>query len=197
MQAPPDPHNRSANCIAWSYDLLSPDEQDVLCRLAVFVSGCSTEAVEDVVPDLGTTAFSPAAVVRSLIDKSLLIASWSDGEEPRLTMLETIREYALERLEERGLTEQACAAYALYYARLAEDTEAAMWRPEEALWLRRMAVERDNLRAVLAWTLQHDVELGLRIGGALRRFWNFDGHFGEWRTWIDGIRPRTDLPGPG
>jgi predicted ATPase/DNA-binding XRE family transcriptional regulator len=173
------------DCVAWSFSLLTAEELDVMCLLGVFVGGCSVDAVEEILRSCGIPSANVERTLRSLVDKSLLVTEWADGEVPRFTMLETIRQYALERLEERGQSDQAHAAYAHYYLTLAEEAENVAWRPKEAKWLRRLALERDNLRAVLAWALLQDVELGLRIFGALRRFWNLDGHFGERRSWIE------------
>lgn len=173
------------DCIAWSYDLLSREEQDIFRRLAVFVGGCTADTIEEIVRYGETPRVDIRATVRSLLDQSVLVADWIDEEQARFTMLETIREYALERLEERGEFDRASAAYARYYLTLAEDSRKHLFRAGEATYLRRLAAERDNIRAVLGWALEHDIELGLRMGGALVRFWNLDGHYHDWRRLIE------------
>jgi non-specific serine/threonine protein kinase len=185
------------SCIAWSYDLLSGAEQDVLCRLGVFVGGCTPDAAEHVIPPdiLPPDGIMPA--LRALVDKSLLLAAPLPTEVTRFTMLETIRAYVLERLEDHGESGPAHAAWARFYLYLSEQAAGAAWGPGEAGYLRRLAVERDNLQAVLAWTLEHNVELGLRIAGALVRFWNIDGHYAGTRSWIEqalASGPRTQSP---
>lgn len=173
------------DCIAWSYDLLSPEEQDIFCRLAVFVGGCAVDTIEEIVRHDETPRVDLRTTLRSLVDQSVLVVDWTDGEHARFTMLETIREYALERLEERGEIDRASAAYARYYLTLAEDGWQQLFRAGEATFLRRLVAERDNLRAVLEWALEHDIELGLKMGGALLRFFNLDGHYQDWRRLIE------------
>ncbi len=173
------------DCIAWSYDLLGSEEQTIFRRLAVFAGGSGADllvANNRHAPEPHTDIM---AAVRTLVDKSLLVPDWTDQEHSRFTMLETIREFALARLYERGEAEQAYAWYAGVYLRLAEEAEHQLWSSEQGTWFKRLIVERDNLRAVLAWSLDHDLDLGLRIGGALQKFWNSEGHYREWRIWIE------------
>jgi predicted ATPase/DNA-binding XRE family transcriptional regulator len=172
------------DCIAWSVDLLTAGEREMLCRLAVFVAGCTRDAAEAVIGSGRMPPNQVLAAIPGLVDKSLLVAERSAGGT-RYLMLETIRQYALERLHLQGQSQEAYAAYARYYAGLAEEAARLAWGPGEPAILERLAGERDNLRAVLKWTLDHDVELGLRMAGALVRFWNVDGRYGDWRTWIE------------
>ncbi len=169
---------------------LTPEQQVVLCRLAVFVGGCSVDAAGEIVRSAGLPHLDVVGTIHSLVDKSMLVATGSDEDEPRFTMLETIREYALERLDKAGVKQPAYAAYARYYLTLAEKTGRAIWQPDEARYLLRLTGERENLRAVLGWAIEEDVEIGLRIAGALKRFWNYDGHFSEWRGQIEQLLRR-------
>src|SRR5262249_16868591 len=128
--------------------------------------------------------------VTSLIDKSLLLRA-GRGEEPRVMMLETIREYALEMLEASGEGQLVRQAHASYYVALAEESEQELGGPRQAFWLERLGREDDNLRAAMHWVLkqkEHDaernIELALRLGGALRRFWQMRGYLDEGQTFL-------------
>jgi ATP/maltotriose-dependent transcriptional regulator MalT len=112
------------------------------------------------------------------------------GERPRLIMLETIREYGLERLAMHGEEEATRQAHAAYYLRLAEEAEQNMFGAEQTVWLERLEREHDNVRAALRWSLEqgeagHSMEFALRLGGALREFWIFQGHFNEGETFLE------------
>ena len=128
--------------------------------------------------------------VASLIDKSLLQQTEQEGEEPRLVMLETIREYGLEALTDSGEEEITRQAHAAYYLALAEKAEPEFGGPEQATWLERLEREHDNLRAALNWSLEQGkarrrMEMALRLGGALRRFWLVHAHIGEGRVFLE------------
>jgi predicted ATPase/class 3 adenylate cyclase len=180
------------NTIAWSYNLLDAQEQRLFRRFAVFVSGCSMEAIEAVCAahDDGDEAGQVLDRVASLIDKSLLQQIEQEGQEPRFVMLETIREYGLERLTENGEMETTRQAHADYYLALAEQAEPESAGPRQAMWLERLDREHENLRAALHWSLErgevgHSIEMALRLGGALRRFWEVRGHVSEGRNFLE------------
>jgi len=133
--------------------------------------------------------------VSLLIDESLLQQTEQEAEEPRLAMLETIREYGREKLDASGETESTRQAHALYYLSLAEDAEIEIGGARQAAWLERLEREHDNLRAALQWSLEQAADEGskaarnkeaaLRLGGALRNFWIVHGHISEDATsWI-------------
>ena len=112
------------------------------------------------------------------------------GEGPRLIMLETIREYGLERLAAHGEEEATRGAHAAYYLRLSEEAEQNPVGTEQAVWLERLEQEHDNLRAALRWSLEqgeagHSMELALRLGGALKHFWIYHSHYSEGRTFLE------------
>ena len=166
----------------WSYDLLNAAEQKLFRRLSVFVGGCNLEGVEAVCDTKGDLDLGLLDGMASMVDKSLAqLVEQADGES-RFMMLETIREYALEKLEasdEKALTKRAHAAYCLV---LAEGEALEQCDGEGMAWLERFAVEHDNFRAALDWlTETGDAEWGLRLGTALFRFWEIREYLAEGR----------------
>ena len=182
------------DAIAWSYDVLTPDEQAVFRRLGTFVGGFTLDGAITVV---GTAVMSSVAVldtVTSLVDRSLL-APMTDGPEPRFTMLETIREFAVEQLVSAGEAEAARRAHASYFRDLAEQAEPALRGAGQPVWIARLEVELPNLRAVLDWSLDGgDVETGLRLAGALYWFWFLRNHVTEGRAWFERARSAGSHP---
>ncbi len=174
--------------IDWSYDLLSAPEQKLFRRLAVFMGGCTLEGVEAVCDTKGDLNLDLLDGTESLVDKSLLQRVEQANGESRFLMLETIREYALEKLEAGGedkLTRRAHAAYCLV---LAEEEATEQSGAERAEWLERFALEHDNFRAALAWlTETGDAEWGLRLGTALFRFWEGHEYFAEGRDSLEKL----------
>jgi predicted ATPase/DNA-binding CsgD family transcriptional regulator len=142
------------NTLAWSYDLLSTEDQRLFRRLSIFVGGCTLEAAETVCAALDDRTESIIDGVASLIDKSLLQQVGEVGGEPYLTMLETIREYGLEALEASGELEPLQQAHAGYYVALAERATLELRGPRQAEWFQRLEQEHDNLRTALRWLLQ-------------------------------------------
>ncbi len=190
------------NTLAWSYDLLDAQEQQLFRRLSVFVGGCTLEAVEGLYTALGEMPTDVLDGMTSLIDKSLLQQTELDGEEPRPVMLETIREYGLETLLASGEMESTRQAHAEYYLRLSERAELELGGPQQAAWLERLEQEHDNLRAALSWTVERgetrqSTEMALRLGGALRRFWWGRGHWSEGRAFLErALAAGRSLPNP-
>ena len=168
-----DPRQQTLRAtIEWSYDLLSAEEQEFLARLSVFAGGCTLEAAEEVCDaDLDT--------LQSLVEKSLLRFS-----EERFWMLETIREYAGERLttEDRARLAQA---HARYYLDLAELSEPALWAQQTDVWLPRLDPEQPNFRAALGWSIDDDVEWAVRLSGALYPYWEIRARQKEARIWLE------------
>ena len=180
----PERQQTLRNTIQWSYDLLSTEEQRLFRRLSVFVGGCTLEAAEAVYNALSDGNAVPVLDdIASLIDKSLLHQVEQGGEEPRLMMLETIREYGLEALAMSGEAEDTQRAHAAYYLALAEEADPRLTSSEKGRWLARLQREHENLRAALAWLLAHkEQEVALRLGSALWRFWWMRGHLSEGRA---------------
>jgi len=175
------------NTLAWSYHLLDATEQRLFQRLAAFVGGCSLEAVESVSSGVGDEARSVFDGIASLLDKSLLHQRAQAGSEPRVEMLETLREYGLEALAASGEMEAIRRSHAAYYLRLAEEAEPELRGTQQALWLMRLRQEQENLRATLRWFMEHDeADQALRLAGALWYFWYLCGDWGEGRRWLEG-----------
>jgi len=176
--------------IKWSYDLLSAEEQRLFRRLAVFVGGCTLEAAEAVSSAMGDGMTNVLDAITSFIDKSLIRQGEQEGGEPRLVLLEMIREYTSECLESSGEAEAARHAHAGYFLTLAEEAEPALRGPQQVMWLERLEREHDNLRAALRWSLEQGevsqcTERALRMGSALWRFWQVRGHVSEGRQWLE------------
>jgi predicted ATPase len=173
------------NTIAWSYDLLTAQEQRLFRRLSVFVGGCTLEAVEAVCATPGNETANLLDCVASLIDKSLLQQTEQEGEEPRLLMLETIREYGQECLAASGEVDATRLAHARYYLALAEQAEPELDGPQPAAWLAQLEREYENLRTALQWLLERrERELALRLSAALHRFWEMHGPVHEGRVFL-------------
>jgi predicted ATPase/RsiW-degrading membrane proteinase PrsW (M82 family) len=178
----PERHRALHETIAWSYELLDDEDRALFTRLAVFVDGAELDAAELVCggPAIGNVLERSA----SLVEKSLVRRGGREGRA-RVEMLETIREFASERLEERGETERLRRRHAEWYVELAEQSEPALLGPEQAAWLERLSAESANIRTALEWSVAAgEVEVGLRLAGALVRFWSARGLMGEGRRWL-------------
>jgi predicted ATPase/class 3 adenylate cyclase/DNA-binding CsgD family transcriptional regulator len=172
--------------IEWSRALLDEGEQMLFGRLAVFSGGRTLEAIEAICDTKGDLPVDAFEGVSSLLDKSLLRQEGGPGGEPRFVMLETVHEFAREKLEESGEEEAIRRAHADYYLGLAEAAEPRLTTADEEVWLGRLEAEHDNLRAVLSWSLENgQAELALRLCGALWRFWYLGGHLSEGRRWLE------------
>ena len=173
--------------IDWSHDLLTPEEQRLFARLAVFVGGRTLEAAEAVCNADGALGDSVLDGVESLVGKNLLRQQEGAGGEPRLVFLETINEYARERLEASGEADALRRAHAEYFLALAEESLPGLIGPEQGRWMARLVEDHDNLRAALGWAREHGkTELWLRLAGALWRYWEMRFHPREGRVWLEG-----------
>ena len=171
--------------IAWSYDLLEPHDQILFTRLAVFAGGCTLHAAEAVCAAAGDAPLVVGDGLGRLIDHSLVQQDIGARGELRFRMLETIREYAVELLAGSDEAEQLWQRHADYYVALVEAAEWELGGSKLHVWLGRLDAERDNLRAVLHWSLAHgEVELGLRMVGAIWPFWWLLGYMRELRQWL-------------
>ncbi len=176
--------------LTWSYDLLDVDEQRLFRRLSVFVGGCTLEAVEAISATLGDVALDVLDGVASLLDKSQLQRLEQVGDEPRLLMLDTIREYGLELLATHGEMEATQDAHAVYYLRLSEQAESNLTGAEQGRWFTRLEREYENLWAALRWLVKRaetgmkveQAEMALRLGSALWGFWTVRGHWSAGRS---------------
>jgi DNA-binding CsgD family transcriptional regulator/tetratricopeptide (TPR) repeat protein len=173
--------------IAWSYDLLEDVEQKLFRRLAVFVGGCTLEAAEAVC-NANKDLSDMLDGVAGLVDKSLLRQETRADGEPRLLMLETIREYGLERLAASGEADAIQRQHATFFLALAEVAYLRMFSAELSTWYKRLEIEHNNLRAALHWTLGHqEAEMGLQLAGALSKFWRSRNHAREGRNWFKQV----------
>src|SRR5436309_2332145 len=190
------------NTLQWSYDLLTPQEQRLFRLLSIFVGGCSLQAAEAVAQTAGyagladTTGSNQAMEVLdgvvSLLDKSLLQQTQVEAEEPRLLMLETIREYGLACLQEQRELEGMRQAHAAYYLRLAEEAAVHQFSAEAGTWFEILEREQENLRAALQWAMarqgeeqENGIKMAARLCWALWRFWSVRGRLHEGRTFLE------------
>ncbi len=172
--------------IEWSYALLEKGERMLFARLAIFVGGCRLEAIEAICDAEGDLPIDVLEGVSSLLDKSLLRQEEGPEDEPRFLMLETIREYALERLEESSEAKALARRHAGFFLALAEEAEPTLEGTQQQAWLERLELEHDNLRAALSWALEADnSEVALRMGAALGEFWYLRGYLDEGRGWLE------------
>ena len=181
----------------WSYNLLDVGEKKLFARLAVFVGGCTAEAAEAVCNTGRDLPMNVLDGLTSLLYKSMLQQAESVNSEPRFAMLETIREYALERLVASGETGLLRLYHAGYFLAMAERAAPELRAgPQQVAWLDRLEREHDNLRAALSWSLeQGEVEMTLRLSAALWRFWYWHSHLTEGGRWLAAALATTrDLP---
>jgi predicted ATPase/DNA-binding CsgD family transcriptional regulator len=192
------------DAIAWSHDLLTPDQQALFRRLGVFVGGSTLDAAEQIGQQgreavLAANSNHPASghlgldtqpsafdLVATLVEQSLLTQQEQPGGEPRFGMLETIREYALERLASSGEAAAMRERHTALFAALATEADIRLRGREQIAWLARLEAEHDNLRAAMAWALEReDADLALRLTGELHWFWYLHGHWAEGRRWLE------------
>jgi predicted ATPase/class 3 adenylate cyclase len=176
--------------IDWSYDLLSDGERQLFSRLSVFVSGWSLEAAEAVCPELDVLS-----LLAGLVQKSLVVADESQDEvTTRFRLLETIRQYAREKLEHSGETRVISSRHARFFAQLAGEAEEFLRGGQEIIaWLQRLESEHGNLRAALDWCLSGgDLPLGAKLAGSLTFFWFRRDHHSEGRNYLDQAVKTSD-----
>jgi predicted ATPase/class 3 adenylate cyclase len=177
------PHQQTLRAlIDWSYDLLTDRERLLFCRLSVFMGGWILEAAEVVCADAEIEAWEILDLLTGLVDKSLVMAE-PRGGSTRYRLLETVRQYSLDRLRESEEEAAARDRHRDYFLRLAEETQTQRFQPDAAAWFDHLETEHDNLRAALDWCLRagQGLKAGLRLGAALVRFWEMHGHITEGR----------------
>ncbi len=177
--------------IDWSYHLLSADEQALFTHLGVFVGGFSIVAVEAVCQEQALVhpplTMRIVELVERLLDQNLLYQVEDASGEPRLAMLETIREYAIERLLASADADQVQRQHADYYLSFVEEADSQLQGTQQGTWLVRLEAEYGNIRAALAWCEAHAPEHGLRLAVVLWRFWELHGHLSEGRMWLQAF----------
>jgi tetratricopeptide (TPR) repeat protein len=172
--------------IEWSHALLEEGEQVLFGRLAVFSGGRTLQAIEAICDAEGDLPVDVFEDVSSLLDKSLLLQEEGPGGDPRFVILETVHEFAREKLDQSGEAEEIRRVHAEYFLTLAKEVYPELRGPDQLEWLERLEAEHDNMRADLTWALEHkEEELALRLGGALWWFWWMRGHNSEGRRWLE------------
>jgi predicted ATPase/DNA-binding CsgD family transcriptional regulator len=201
-QDAPARHQTMRRAIEWSYNLLSEREQRAFKDMSVFVGGCTLEAAEAILRMRNDEQAIPHSeliiphsddplaievldVVLSLVNSSLLRRIEQGENDPRVSMLETVREFARDQLESSGEAETMLSRHLNYYLALAERAGTELTGPDQQVWLRGLEADHDNLRAALRWAIaQQDAEPALRMCAALATFWRIHGHLAEGRRWF-------------
>jgi non-specific serine/threonine protein kinase len=180
------PHHKTLEAtLQWSYDLLSEVERTLIQRLSVFLGGWTLEAAESVVSDPGI--INPEKVldlISQLVNKSLIVVDWQPRAEVRYTMLQTIREFASEKLHATGGTEHIRSRHFDYFLALAQ--KAQLFGEEKGIWLDRLEAEHDNIQAALKWSLElGEIEKGAELILPILDFYWFRGYSTEAREWME------------
>lgn len=189
-----DPRHQTLRAtIEWSYALLTAEEQALLNRLAVFSTGCTLDTAEVICSGEGIAAGRVLDLVSSLVTKSLVVAETTGRSQARYRLLETIRDYALRKLDEVGETEQIRDRHLDFYLVRAEEAMPKQFEAYQQLWLNWLESEHDNLRAALTWALESkQIELGLRLANALTLFWEIRGYVREGVRWLEHFLAEAD-----
>src|SRR5258706_9183200 len=189
------PHRQQTleSAVDWSYALLSPTEQKVLQRLSVFAGGMTLEAAEWMCSDKDESVLD---VLSHLVDKSLLTVDKPEGGETRYRLLETIRQYAYEKLAEAGEVDEFKTRHLNYFVQWAEKAESVFYPANQLTWLKQCDIEHDNLRAALALSLTSEdkVDLGLRLAIGLNGFWHARGYYSEGRVQYAALLEKLKTP---
>lgn len=186
-------HHTLRAAIDWNYSLLLPNEQILLRRLAVFVAGWTLETAEYVCSGDEIAQEEILDLLSSLVDKSFIVAETTGRAQAHYRLLETIREYALEKLNQSGEANRLFDCLLDLYLARAEETEPKLNDVNQQLWLNWLESEHDNLRVALAWALEAGfIEKGLRIAIAIQRFWEIRGYVQEGLAWFKRLLDRAD-----
>jgi predicted ATPase/class 3 adenylate cyclase len=176
------------NAIEWSYDLLAEHERTCFARLSVFSGGWTVETADAVVNPSAELAVDTLQLLASLVDKSLVRVTETELDEPRFTMLETIRGFAAARRAEHDPEGTVQRRHAEHFLAMAEEAEPHLESMEQASWLDACERDHDNFRAALRWAIgAGETEIGQRIAVALWRFWYQHGHLAEGTAWFDEV----------
>lgn len=177
----------------WSHALLSETERVLFRRLSAFTGGWTLEEAEQICAGNGMQSSEVSDVLAHLVGKSLVaLADHAAGS--RYRMLETIRQFARERLLEANESEQLRDQHLHFFMKLAEDSQPVFETARRVEWLPRLEIEHDNLRAALEWACQRDLETARWLAGILERFWFFADHLGEARTWYERVLDSGEQP---
>ncbi|HET9911998.1 MAG TPA: tetratricopeptide repeat protein [Anaerolineales bacterium] len=193
--APPR-HQTLYATLDWSYALLSETEQRLLRRLSIFAGGWTLEAAEEVCADEHLPRGEILDALARLVDKSLVVVQENNGAV-RYHFLETIRQFARERLVESNEFEKMRFPHLKFFLRLAEEAEPLLFSPDQAQWFERLEMENDNFRAALEWALEsNNAATALRWVGALWFFWFIRDHYREGQERLSRAlaEPGADAP---
>jgi predicted ATPase len=194
----PERQRTLRNTIAWSDELLSPAEQALFRRFSVFAGSAMLEAVEVVCNIEDEPATKVLERLAALLDQSLLRQEASSAGDARVGMLETIREYALDQLETSGELALLRERHAAFFLKVAVESEARLRSAEQQAYQALLEEDHNNLRAALRWAQEGgNLDLGLRLAGALWYFWQVQGHLNEGRAWLEGLLALADAPDQG
>ncbi len=189
----PERQQALRNTINWSYELLTPDQARLFSRMAVFADGATVEAVEVICGDgddrTPATGFEILEGIQALLDNSMIQQVEGSEGESRLLMLETIREFALEKLAASGEFEKMRERHLAYFLELAEQADTELRGYRTKLWLDRLQDDYNNLRAAFNWGLTMErpggnKQAALKLAGSLSMFWELRGYFLEGRDWL-------------
>ena len=189
--APPR-HQTLRAALDWSYDLLPEKERTLLRRLSVFAGGWTLEAAEAICAGEGADAYEVLDLLTHLVDKSLAVVIEDQRMKTRYRLLDTVRQYSRERLLEAAEEASTRRLHRGWYVQLAEEAEPELQGPEQTVWLDRLEVEHDNMRAALEFSGSQDdsEQAELRLAGALWRFWEVRGFWTEGREWLEAALSR-------
>jgi non-specific serine/threonine protein kinase len=188
-------HRTLRSTIDWSYDLLTEREQAMLRRVSVFAGGWTLASAEQVCAGDGIDASDVCEQLTLLVDKSLVVTDEQAGTT-RYQMLETVRQYALDRLRDSGEEARWRGAHLACFVALAEEFDKGKEGPEQQSWFPRIASEQVNLRAALAWSAESSPVEGLRLANGVTAFWRFRGHLAEAREWLGRLLDAVPVDGP-
>jgi non-specific serine/threonine protein kinase len=186
-------HHSLRAAIDWSYELLSPAEQALLRRLSVFAGGASLTTAAAVCAGPGVPREQVLDLLASLVDKSLVLAHTLQAGEARYTLLDTIRQYAQEKLRAAGERAVAHDPHLQCFLALTEETAPKLSGPDQQRWLDWLEGEYDNVRSALGWALEsQQIEAGLRIAVAIYPFWTIRDYVQEGLTWVERLLAHAD-----
>jgi predicted ATPase/DNA-binding SARP family transcriptional activator/DNA-binding CsgD family transcriptional regulator len=177
--------------LEWSYNLLSEEEQVLLRRLSAFAGGWTLEAAEAVGAGDPVQEEDIIALISMLVDKSLVVEGRAE-EAGRYRLLEPVRQYAGECLEESGEADAFRRRHAAFFLALAEDAEPELTGAQQQEWANRLEAENDNMRAALSWSLEREPETALRLAVVLARFWEIRARFVEGSEWLEAALRQGD-----
>jgi predicted ATPase/transcriptional regulator with XRE-family HTH domain len=194
----PERHRTLHAAVDWSYALLSPREQLLFERMAVFRGGAPLEAVEEVCGADGIEAIDVADLVQALVEKSLVVAQPEPDGRVRFSQLETLREFAHAHSLRRGEVDVLSARHLTYHVQLGERTAPDLRARDQVGWLDCIQSEQDNIRAALSWATHANAALehGLRLAAAMAPWFAARGNVDEGRGWLDGLLARRSAAPP-